>query len=99
MSNEACENHHHNHDPDHHNVEVGPKLMIAFVITVIVFGVELSGGYWTHSLALLSDAWHQLTDAAASGLAWVAFQQAKKNSTFEKSIKTTLMSKVLFFMC
>lgn len=89
MSNETCHDHDHDHSPSHghhhHNVEVGPKLMIAFFITVIVFGVELSGGYWTHSLALLSDAWHQLTDAAALGLAWVAFQQAKKNSSLEKT--------------
>ena len=60
MLNETCQNHDHSHEHGHHHhdVEVGPKLMIAFVITVIVFGVELSGGYWTHSLALLSDAWH-----------------------------------------
>ncbi|ADG81337.1 cation diffusion facilitator family transporter [Thermincola potens JR] len=89
MSKE-CGHDHHDHDSGHgghhhHNVEVGPKLIFALFITGIVFLVELIGGYWTHSLALLSDAWHVLADAAALGLAWLAFQQSKKESSINKT--------------
>jgi len=46
------------------------------VLTIAFAAIEALGGWWTGSLALLSDAGHMLTDAAALGLsalaAWVA---------------------------
>lgn len=74
--------HSHQH---HQKVEVGTKLVVALFVTATVFFAELLGGYWTHSLALLSDAWHVLADAAALGLAWLAYHQAKKESSLEKT--------------
>ncbi|GAB6157830.1 cation diffusion facilitator family transporter [Desulfotomaculum varum] len=50
-------------------------------ITLAVFGAEFIGGYMTHSLALLSDAWHVLADALALIISWWAIKQAKKSST------------------
>jgi cobalt-zinc-cadmium efflux system protein len=38
--------------------------------------IELFGGIFTHSLALLSDAWHMLSDVFALGLAWFAAHHA-----------------------
>ena len=50
-----------------------PLLLIsAFAI------VELIGGWWTGSLALLGDAGHMVSDVAALGLAWFAASHAKK---------------------
>ena len=50
-----------------------PLLLIsAFAI------VELLGGWWTGSLALLGDAGHMVSDVAALGLAWFAASHAKK---------------------
>jgi len=40
--------------------------------------VELAGGLVSHSLALLSDAGHVLTDIFALGLAWFATVQAER---------------------
>jgi cobalt-zinc-cadmium efflux system protein len=47
--------------------------------------VELGGGIISHSLALLSDAGHILTDIFALGLAWFAVEQAKRPSDLRRS--------------
>ena len=50
----------------------------AFALTFVVLLVELVGGLLSHSLALLSDAGHVLTDVFALGLAWFAAEQATR---------------------
>jgi cobalt-zinc-cadmium efflux system protein len=54
------------------------KLRTALVLTVVILLVELAGGLLSHSLALLSDAGHVLTDVVALGLAWFAAVQAER---------------------
>jgi cobalt-zinc-cadmium efflux system protein len=51
-------------------------LRTAFLLTVVILLVELVGGLISHSLALLSDAGHVLTDILALGLAWFAALRA-----------------------
>ncbi len=58
---------------EHHNHYFIPFLLI-FVFAI----VESLGGWWTGSLALLSDAAHMFTDVAALGLAWLGTEIAKK---------------------
>ena len=62
--------HHHTHS--HH----GHALRGAAIYTLAFAAVEAAGGWWTGSLALLSDAGHMLTDGAAlalaAGAAWIA---------------------------
>lgn len=65
----------------HLHSSVGNKLILSLAITALIFLAELVGGFWTNSLALLSDAWHVLTDALALGMAWVALRQAAKPPT------------------
>lgn len=74
--------HHHGHDYDHGDVfhshaPIG-KMKLAFFLTLIILVVELVGGFISHSLALLSDAGHVLTDIAAIGLSWFAMHQSQK---------------------
>lgn len=54
------------------------KLRTAFILTIAILLVELAGGLISHSLALLSDAGHVLTDLVALGLAWFATVQAER---------------------
>src|SRR5579859_4441333 len=54
------------------------KLRLGFFLTLLILAVECTGGLLAHSLALLSDAGHVLTDAAALGLAWFAAAQAER---------------------
>ncbi|MHB8620377.1 MAG: cation diffusion facilitator family transporter [Chloroflexota bacterium] len=56
----------------------GNALKQAFFLTVIILGVEGAAGFFSHSLALLADAGHILTDVVALGLAWFAADQARR---------------------
>lgn len=82
MTNSPNEHDHHDHDHNHDdvfhsNAPIG-KMKLAFFLTLIILVVEVIGGMISHSLALLSDAGHVLTDIAAIGLSWFAMHQAQK---------------------
>ena len=74
--------HHHGHQTAHAHPETvsraGGALRAAAAITLLFALVEGVGGWWTGSLALLSDAGHMLTDAAALGLGAVAAWMARR---------------------
>ena len=57
----------------------------ALVLTCVVLAIELAGGLLSHSLALLSDAGHVLTDVFALGLAWFAVAQANRPADKRRS--------------
>ena len=59
------------------NVLAG-RLRLAFLLTIAILAVEVVSGIAAHSLALLADAGHILTDVAALGLAWFAAVQASR---------------------
>jgi cobalt-zinc-cadmium efflux system protein len=61
MSNQQS---HTSHEAHHHYV-------VPFFLILVFAIVEVLGGWWTGSLALLSDAGHMFSDVAALGLAWV----------------------------
>jgi cobalt-zinc-cadmium efflux system protein len=52
----------------------------AVALTVAFVVIEAVSGWFAHSLALLSDAGHNLADAAALGLSWYALRVARKPS-------------------
>jgi cobalt-zinc-cadmium efflux system protein len=54
------------------------RLAFAFALIVAFMAVEVAVGVVAHSLALLSDAGHMLTDAAAIGLSLVAISLAAR---------------------
>src|ERR1051326_3847150 len=47
------------------HADTAQKLAFSVVLTVLVLGAEVLGGLLSHSLALLSDAAHMVTDVAA----------------------------------
>jgi len=51
---------------------MGPALKWSFVATTLFVAIEAIAGFRSHSLALLSDAGHNFTDALSLGLALVA---------------------------
>src|SRR5216684_981720 len=63
----------------------GSVLKLALGLTCVVLAVELAGGLISHSLALLSDAGHVLTDVFALGLAWFAVAQANRPADARRS--------------
>ncbi|HTX33991.1 MAG TPA: cation diffusion facilitator family transporter [Bryobacteraceae bacterium] len=62
----------HSHAHSHH-AGTGGTLRWSVVATWIFAAVEVVAGLQAHSLALLSDAGHNFTDALALLLAWIAF--------------------------
>jgi cobalt-zinc-cadmium efflux system protein len=74
---------------DHHRARSSDswrRLSIVLVLTSSYMIAEVFGGFWTGSLALLADAGHMLTDAAALILAltsvWFASRPATPRKTF-----------------
>ncbi len=56
---------------------------LAFFLILVFAIIELFGGMFTHSLALLSDAWHMFSDVFALGLAWLASYLSAKPGTHQ----------------
>src|SRR3984893_6599137 len=80
---------HHDHAPDHGRAHghshvprnVSDRTMGAAVTLTLLFVViEALSGWLAHSLALLSDAGHNLADAAALGFSWYALWISSKPS-------------------
>ncbi|MDM5177523.1 cation diffusion facilitator family transporter [Massilia sp. DJPM01] len=72
---------HHKGDAKHAHVSVGRSqgaLAFALSLTLAFAVIEVLTGFLSHSLALISDAGHMVTDAAALGLALLAQQIAKR---------------------
>ncbi len=68
----------HDHAPHVHSSASLRALAIAFAITAGFAVVEAVGGVLSHSLALLSDAGHMITDAAALAAAMFAQKLAQR---------------------
>eukprot|EP00057_Strongylocentrotus_purpuratus_P016184 XP_011670658.1 PREDICTED: zinc/cadmium resistance protein isoform X5 [Strongylocentrotus purpuratus] len=56
------------------------RLMTMMVLTASFFFVELSVGYITHSLALVADSFHMLSDIIALIVGFVAVRYAKRDT-------------------
>ena len=71
---------HQGHDHSHAVVTEGnaKKLTIALILTTTFLVIEFIAGIITQSLALLSDAAHMFTDAAALAIALAAIKIAKR---------------------
>lgn len=69
--------HDHHHTHTHHDTSL-KILFFSIAIIVIYAVVEMMGGLYAHSLALLSDAGHMISDACALGIAAFAAWIAKK---------------------
>jgi cobalt-zinc-cadmium efflux system protein len=78
----AHHNHGHSHGHNHgHAHGAGANERRIFWAMWLTGGftlIEAAGGLYAGSLALIADAGHMLTDAAALALAWVAFRLARR---------------------
>ncbi|MEX1215641.1 cation diffusion facilitator family transporter [Saccharospirillum sp.] len=71
----------HTHEHSHAPTVSGKnehKVLLSFILIFTFMIVEVIGGLVSGSLALLADAGHMLTDAAALALAYVAFRLGRK---------------------
>nr|WP_209870726.1 cation diffusion facilitator family transporter [Azospirillum soli] len=60
-------------------------MLLVLLLTASIMVAEVVGGILSGSLALLADAGHMLTDAAALALAWLAFRLGRRPSDQRRS--------------
>ncbi|MBZ5541092.1 MAG: cation diffusion facilitator family transporter [Acidobacteriia bacterium] len=81
--------HGHLHEPDHEHVHAHglqpATLAWAMVVTLGLVGAEIAGGLLGHSVALLNDAVHNLSDVPTLGLSWLAMRWAQRPADQERT--------------
>ena len=63
------------HDHHHHSTD---NIKVAFWLNFTFTIIEIIGGFYTNSIAILSDALHDLGDTLALGIAWFLDKFSKK---------------------
>jgi cobalt-zinc-cadmium efflux system protein len=58
----------------HENTTIGKRFLVSIGVTFAILMTEVIGGYWTGSLALLSDAAHVFMDVFALALSYLALR-------------------------
>jgi cobalt-zinc-cadmium efflux system protein len=76
---------HHHHGHHHHHGGAEGRLGLAFFLNLIFAIIELIGGLLTNSLAIISDAFHDLGDCFAIGIAWYLEKKSKTKSSTDFS--------------
>jgi cobalt-zinc-cadmium efflux system protein len=67
------------------SADAATRLRLALVLTGLVLVVELVGGVWAHSLALLSDAGHVVTDLVVLALSTFALGQVQRPASARRT--------------
>lgn len=68
----GCHSNHHEHNHSV-NKDNAKKTFIVIVVTLITMFLEIGYGYYTNSMALLSDGWHMGTHAFALTITFAAY--------------------------
>ena len=104
--------HGHSHAHMHIDASKGMTFILgaAVVATFVLVAVELIAGYAAHSIALVSDALHNMTDVPTMVISWLATRWAMRPPTAEKTygyhragilaafINSVLLTIVAFFL-
>ncbi len=84
---------------------------IALVVTLVLVATEFVAGMLAHSLALVSDGWHNLTDVPSLALAWLALYFERRPPDHEKTfgyqragvlaafVNALILTGVALFLC
>ena len=87
---------HHHHTPS--LTRINTVFIIGIVLNAAFVVLEFTSGFYTNSLALLSDAGHNLSDVASLGLSLFAFQMAKQKATVKYTYgfhKSTILASLI----
>jgi len=89
-SDEHGHDHAHPHSHGHGHAHVHPAmrpsvLAWAMAATLGLVVAEIFGGWFGHSVALLNDAVHNLSDVPALGISWLAMKWAERPADHEKT--------------
>ena len=105
MSQAGSHHHHHHGHHHHHHGGAGGRLGLAFFLNLSFAIIELVGGLMTNSLAIISDAFHDLGDCFAIGLAWYLEKKSRQKSSSDftygyrrLSVMAALITGVILFI-
>src|SRR5579859_7420155 len=77
--------HHHGHGHSH-GAGVADERRIGWAVIIFAFMlIEAAGGLYSGSLALLADAGHMVSDAAALGMSWAALRIGRRPADQHRS--------------
>lgn len=79
--------HHHHHDIHQINLKK-KKTGWVVLISLLTMVLEISFGYLTHSMALLSEGWHMASHVIAIGAGWLAYHYVTYQHKKGKEIDT-----------
>ncbi|MFW1729619.1 CDF family Co(II)/Ni(II) efflux transporter DmeF [Acinetobacter baumannii] len=71
---------HHQHQFDEGNPLAQKRILIATILTATMMVLEVFGGWFFNSMALLADGWHMSSHMLALGLAYFAYRAARHYS-------------------
>jgi len=71
--------HHENHTPSQRNI------FLSIALNLLITIAEFTGGIFANSLALVSDALHNLSDTFAIALSYVALKAGQKSSNYKNT--------------
>lgn len=83
MHMHSHDHHHHGHSHDHHHaLDLAERnLGLAFFLNLAFAMIELIGGWWAGSLAILSDALHDFGDALSLGMGYFLQKKSRVKPT------------------
>ncbi len=89
MAHDHSHSHHHHHDHAPKLTHLTRAFVIGIILNAAFVVAEVVGGFYTHSLSLLTDAGHNLSDVASLALALLAFKLSgvAKNSKYTYGYK------------
>lgn len=73
----------HNHLHDHSHNTTGIRLLITVILNIIITVAEVIGGIISGSLALISDALHNFSDAISVIISYAAIKLKQKNTSYK----------------
>jgi len=87
MTDTKSPDHDHSHDDHHPDIDRGITrgFIFAIILTAVTLLAEAFGGWWTNSLALLSDAAHVFMDLFALALSLTAIYLANRPADDERT--------------
>lgn len=77
--------HGHSHGHHHHHHDAERNIGVAFFLNFSFTIIEIIGGIMTNSIAIISDAVHDLGDSLSLALAWYFQRLSKKGATVQYS--------------
>ncbi len=90
--------HNHSHGHNHSHAEGTKNIRLAFFLNFFFAIIELIGGLFTNSVAILSDALHDFGDSISLGIAWYLqkFSEKKRDKYYSYGYKRFSLLGALF---